>query len=102
MEFLIPLLFFAIPVAAAILDKRAKTRNPGRFPVRTTTPPPPPAAKPQAERPMAHDALQEEGIRAIKRQSATDKPAETETGKLEIDKKKLILYAEILTPKFDE
>lgn len=100
MELLIPLLFFAIPVAIAILDKRARAgKAPGQ-------PAAPPAFREKAEtahpRP-AETALPKEGERAIiqRRTTAAD-DLPHKTGKTEIDKKKLILYSELLKPKFDE
>ncbi len=120
MEFLIPLLFFAIPVAAALLDKRAKDGKGQARPadtVRSGSSPAPerPLGRPfpsdshpltteeAAPRPVAASQAgqEEEGIRMIKRQPRLSEETSRQARKLEIDKKKLILYSEILKPKFD-
>ena len=51
----------------------------------------------------SRDTLQsEEGVRAIHRETVEKAPETTQpTDKLKIDKKKLIIYSEILKPKFD-
>ena len=156
MEWLIPLLMFAFPVAIALLDKRAKKRKgipqvlsrpvfppassgSGARPEKRPTlsdpsqpfgwaPPssgaeggtvspgrlPDPAALTQATRVSQTSVIsggelpsrnqqEEEGQRAISKERR--KAAETKKvnpgQKLEIDKKKLIIYSEILKPKFD-
>lgn len=102
MELLIPLLFFAIPVAIAILDRRARAG-------RSAAPQAPaiPADKLQeaVRRAVEENVRPEEGIRAIhNRQQAEpgSPPAPQEPHRQKIDKKKLILYSELLKPKFDE
>ena len=155
MEWLIPLLMFAFPVAIALLDKRAKKRkgvpqvqsrpifppaqrfpgtrasapdrasdypaiplegaqgvkdskrsdwsaeggtvSHGRLPDPTVLTQATPSNKPAANNPS------EEGQRAIskERRKATETKKVNPGQKLEIDKKKLIIYSEILKPKFD-
>ena len=121
MEFLIPLLFFAIPLAAALLDKRAKERRGAGTPSRSRPAPVPPQRGASARQVSPHARLSvrqserqtvpgtapeqplEEGIRAIQRKDRpTENTAEQGRRSVEIDKKKLILYSEILKPKFDE
>ncbi|MBR5723968.1 MAG: hypothetical protein IKX62_01165 [Bacteroidales bacterium] len=164
MEWLIPLLMFAFPVAIALLDKRAKKRKgvpqvqsrpifppAQRFPETRASAPdrasdypaiplegaqgvkdskrsdwsaeggtvshgrlPDPTALTQATRVsqtyvVSGDELpsrnqqEEEGQRAIskERRKATETKKVNPGQKLEIDKKKLIIYSEILKPKFD-
>ena len=164
MEWLIPLLMFAFPVAIALLDKRAKKRKgvtqvlsrpafppAQRFPETRASAPdrasdypaiplegaqgvkdskrsdwsaeggygfpdrlPKPtdsshAAKSSNTYVVSGDELpsrnqqEEEGQRAIskERRKATDTKKVNPGQKLEIDKKKLIIYSEILKPKFD-
>lgn len=119
-DVLIPILMFLFPLVVSILDKRAKKRK-GVPPVKAEPLFPPAEDIDQEERAEAPgrasdypaiplEGAQEaqanetkpvtEGQRAVKRHIGTatqddDKP------KLEIDKKKLILYSEILKPKFD-
>ena len=111
-EVLIPILFFALPVAISILDKRARKRkgvpsvqarpvidpaaeNPADFqPVGEVAP------ENRSHLPTRPEAPSDEGQRAIHRDEKK-KAQEDGQKKLEIDKKKLILYSEILKPKFD-
>lgn len=122
MEVLITLLMFAFPIALAILDKRAR-RKKGRPQVKAYPVFPPEEPDDDLEEapfareedvsapvwqeqetpvtPVSGDAA-EEGQRSLGGRSANAAPKEEKHGKLEIDKKKLILYSEILKPKFDE
>lgn len=121
MEFLIPILFFAVPLAITLLDKRAKARKgestarpvrpggvsrskrsptPRAVPFPRTSAPSPEDIRKIMEKTPAGTPLQEEGVRAIHRPEKGPVPAEN-PGKPKIDKKKLILYSEILKPRFD-
>lgn len=117
---LIPILFFLLPLVISFLDKRAKKRK-GIPPVKAA-PIDPASPLPSASERMApgktglpgipkggavsSERLPDpaengtEGERAILR-NAEKKDDEGRKPKLEIDKKKLILYSEILKPKFD-
>ena len=104
-EVLIPILFFALPVVISLLDKRAKKQK-GVPPVQAR-----PVVDPAAENPADFrgdlpdrnqpEAPSDEGQRAIHREEKEKKVQEEGPQKLEIDKKKLILYSEILKPKSD-
>ena len=123
MEYLIPILMFLFPVVVAILDKRVKQRKKAasaaprpQFPPISFNPAPRPVVQP-APRPAPQESIplesvpQEtpapafrpnlEGQRAIHREEKHAVASELAPKKLEIDKKKLILYSEILKPKFD-
>ena len=107
-DVLIPILMFAFPVAVAVLDKRAKKR-------RENTPPsydaeggtvssgrlPQPTELQRAEENNSVSSV--EGQRAISRERHREAVTEEKDPepKLRIDKKNLILYSEILKPKFD-
>ena len=125
-DILIPILMFLFPLVVATLDKRAQQRK-GIPPVKAEPVFPP--AEDQADRgfppedrnhprfrkregsavedsgrgPAQQDVFREEspveGERAIVREKKDI--GHSEKPKLEIDKKKLILYSEILKPKFD-
>lgn len=103
-EVLIPILFFAIPVAASLLDKRAKKRK-GIPPEDRNHPRSLKREGPGTESVEQVPALPEEAVqegqRAIVREKKPEKKDDPQPKKLEIDKKKLILYSEILKPKFD-
>ena len=108
MEVLIPLLMFLVPLVITILDKRAKAQKTagsaqhGSPAIHTPATPltDPESASDNVTLPLTEPHPESEGQRAINRLEKTkDKPEEK---KLEIDKKKLILYSEILKPKFDE
>ncbi len=124
MEYLIPILMFLFPVVVAILDKRAKQRKKAasaaprpQFPPISFNPAPQPVVRPapqenapqenvpresipqEAPAPVFRPNL--EGQRAIHREADHPTVSEPAPEKLEIDKKKLILYSEILKPKFD-
>ena len=107
---------FAIPIAAAILDRKKRKKGPGPevlaepifFPETefekdakpASNPVPRPVPKP-APRPVRRP---EEGTRAVEKRSVKakiDNKTEEEEG-LKIDPKMLIIYSEILKPKFDE
>lgn len=106
-EVLIPILMFLFPLVVSILDKRAKKRK-GIPPVKSA----PvgmeiPSFQPTQESPEPEIIVKEvqtrpatEGERAILKHEEKKAAAE-EKPKFEIDKKKLILYSEILKPKFD-
>ncbi len=119
-EVLIPILMFLFPLVVSILDKRAKKRK-GIPPVKSapvgngipepdqpwTPVPPVPPFQPAQESSEPEIIVKEvqprpatEGERAIMKHEEKKVAAE-EKPKLEIDKKKLILYSEILKPKFD-
>ena len=120
-EVLIPILMFLFPLVVALLDKRAKKRK-GIPPVKSAPVfPPRPAERPAAQPAQPFDwtlptpsgrptetvsKTQEadlspvEGQRAVVRHAERAEEQEAQP-KLEIDKKKLILYSEILKPKFD-
>lgn len=102
-EVLIPILFFALPVVISLLDKRAKKQK-GVPPVqaRPVVFPAQDDARPYGEVvPTRPEAPSDEGQRAIHREEKEKKVQEEGPQKLEIDKKKLILYSEILKPKYD-
>ena len=127
-EVLIPILMFLFPLVAALLDKRARKRKgvppviarPVNGPVPFPSGPEGPGARP-VERPAAQDdgntvpsgrpaetvfkaqeeILPVEGQRAVTRRIQEVEEIDPRP-KLEIDKKKLILYSEILKPKFDD
>ena len=116
-EVLIPILFFALPVVISLLDKRAKKQK-GVPPVqaRPVVFPAQDDARPDGEvvpenvraatvfqddLPTRPEAPSDEGQRAIHREEKEKKVQEEGPQKLEIDKKKLILYSEILKPKYD-
>lgn len=123
-EILIPILMFLFPIAISLIDKRVKKRKgipqvqtrpvagaprwevPGqvREQAPATGPDPgqtvfPTAAVPEPPRQAGEP--DEEGTRAIRRESKIRTETVEEKKKLDIDKKKLILYSEILKPKFD-
>ena len=119
-DFLIPILFFAFPVAVAILDKRIKKRR--QESSAQPRPPFPSANRPWSPYPPAanttateeilrqaqddssrNDERTNEGQRAIARERHQEVAADKKDPepKLRIDKKNLILYSEILKPKFD-
>ena len=122
MEYLIPILMFLFPVVVAILDKRVKQRKKAasaaprpQFPPISFNPAPrvQPAARPVVQENIPLDSVPQEapvptfrpnleGQRAIHREADHTVVSEPAPQKLEIDKKKLILYSEILKPKFDE
>lgn len=113
-EFLIPLLMFAFPVVVALLDKRARQK-------RAASPSfPKPTAREQVSRELAREFSPEaaggvapenrsqeseygqEGVRAVHKNAPQDAPEPVQPAdKLKIDKKKLIIYSEILKPRFD-
>ena len=117
-EFLIPLLMFAFPVVVALLDKRARQK-------RAASPSfPKPTAGEQVSREFAREFAREfspegaggvapenrsqesgygqEGVRAVHKNGPQEAPEPVQPAdKLKIDKKKLIIYSEILKPKFD-
>ena len=117
-EFLIPLLMFAFPVVVALLDKRAKQK-------RAASPPPKPSmhrpspisfeefsrefspeaaggVAPENRNPAGSQEFGQEGIRAVHKNGPQEAPKPVQPAdKLKIDKKKLIIYSEILKPKFD-
>jgi len=113
-EVLIPILFFALPVVISLLDKRAKKQK-GVPPVQARPVVFPPeeadgevapenvraATVFQDDLPTRPEAPSDEGQRAIHREEKEKKVQEEGPQKLEIDKKKLILYSEILKPKYD-
>ena len=124
-EVFIPILMFLFPLVVSILDKRAKKRKgippvksapvgneiPDRNQPWTPVPPVPPIQRtqgtPEPEIIQPEIIAKEvqprpatEGERAIVKHEEK-KVAVEEKPKLEIDKKKLILYSEILKPKFD-
>lgn len=122
-EVLIPILMFLFPLVAALLDKRARKRK-GVPPV-IARPVFPSASDVSASRPSERPAAQDDGNTVPKgrpaetvfkmqedlppvegQRAVTRRIQEVEEidprPKLEIDKKKLILYSEILKPKFDD
>mgnify|MGYP006916223619 CR=1 FL=1 len=125
MKTLVSLLLLVVPLVVSLLEKRAKARKeavlpggsePGKRPgvpgqARNdaaaedmdlpNSPDFPADSRPAQGATATADTSQAEGTRAINRsaKAAEEKPEEK---KLEIDKKKLILYSEILKPKFDE
>ena len=109
-DVLIPILMFAFPVAVAVLDKRVKKRRAEQQRSRPVFPPAneiPGQARndrwgEHPDRPLAEDSTVE-GQRAISRERHKEVAPETKDPepKLRIDKKNLILYSEILKPKFD-
>ena len=115
-ELLIPLLMFAFPVVVALLDKRAKQKRAAAPPTQRPTAPSYNRIPGQARNEvpftrtdrMADSVIPEkekviEGERAIHRKEEEKKEVEKHPAdKLKIDKKKLIIYSEILKPKFDE
>ena len=139
-EFLIPLLMFAFPVVAALLDKRARQKRAASpsFPKPNTREQvsrefSPEAAGGVAPENRSHPRLRkregpadevsgrgpaqqdvfggnpagsqefgQEGIRAVHKNGPQEAPEPVQPAdKLKIDKKKLIIYSEILKPKFD-
>ena len=124
MEYLIPILMFLFPVVVAILDKRVKQRKkaasaaprPQVPPISFNPAPQPvvrPAVRPAPQENVPRESIPQEapapafrpnleGQRAIHREADHPAVSEPSPEKLEIDKKKLILYSEILKPKFDE
>ena len=111
-DVLIPILMFAFPVVVALLDKRAKKRR-GVPPVQSRPVFPPAANTTAAEVDRLPSRVQQantptpepvaEGQRAISRERHQEVVTEEKNPepKLRIDKKNLILYSEILKPKFD-
>ena len=115
-DVLIPILMFAFPVVVALLDKRAKKRR-GVPPVQSRPVFPPAANTTAAEVDRLPSRVQPveqkmntpapepvaEGQRAISRERHQEVVTEEKDPepKLRIDKKNLILYSEILKPKFD-
>lgn len=108
MEILIPILMFAIPIAAAILDSKNRKKNSGPEVLAE------PIIFPEIE---AEDGPKESNEARLKPQVTKLKPQkpaqktvakkftpvpETEEESMKIDPKKLIIYSEILKPKFDE
>lgn len=108
-EILIPLLMFAFPVIVSLLDKRAKQKRAATPQPKPTFPPisrQPVSREPIVQKQVAHEpvpdnASKEEGVRAIHRKEEEKKVETQPADKLKIDKKKLIIYSEILKPKFD-
>ena len=119
-DILIPILMFAVPIGAAIADNRKKEREKAARKVvshtlteeeikaildpesRVTEEKP---AETLSEPSSWQPAFSLEGQKAIDRKIEPVKPIELEEEKrdrLQIDRKKLILYSEIMKPKFDE
>ena len=119
MEYLIPILMFLFPVVVAILDKRAKQRKKAasaaprpQFPPISFNPAPQPVVRPAPQENVPRESIPQEapapvfrpnleGQRAIHREADHVEAGQPAPKKLEIDKKKLILYSEILKPKYD-
>lgn len=107
MEYVLPLILFAIPVVAAVLDskvrKKAGEKQVKAAPIDWTSL----DKTAEAQDLEAQDAAptpSEEGQRTIteNREVAVDKPVEAAAEKsFKIDRRKLIIYSEILKPKFD-
>lgn len=111
MEILIPILMFAVPVIMAIISakkKNAKTKKPEvifeeLFPEASDD-------EPGVRLPAkSGDNTQRATVKAAKPAKTHAVPAvksrqivDAEEKSIEIDKKKLIIYSEILKPKFDE
>ena len=110
MEILIPILMFAVPVIMAIISakKNAKTKKPEvifeelfpeasddeagvRIPAKS-------GDNTQRATVKAAKPVKTHAVPAVKSRQIVD----TEEKSIEIDKKKLIIYSEILKPKFDE
>ena len=108
MEILIPILMFLIPVAAAILDKKNR-KNKARPEVLAE-----PIFFPEIEKKELRERPQVQGRASAAKPKAPVReknvalnkeaaPAtETVEERMDIDPKKLIIYSEILKPKFDE
>ncbi len=108
MEFVIFLLMVSFPLLVAVIDRQYKKRK-GVPQVKAHPLFPGDEAEEAGPEPKHRPvSMREEGERAIVRpkqpvaaRQPESAPAKTEE-KLEIDKKKLILYSEILKPKFDD
>lgn len=120
MELIIPILMFAIPVIIAVLDNK-KRKNAGK-PQVFSEPLFPEAPLPEEKDLMGDNTQRQVRIKPAPAPSARPKPAQKvahkpviqpkqkpaarieteEENSIEIDPKKLIIYSEILKPKFDE
>ena len=107
-EFLIPLLMFAFPVVVALLDKRARQKRAASPTPKPSTHRPSPISFEEFAREFSPEAaggsqeFGQEGIRAVHKNGPQEAPEPVQPAdKLKIDKKKLIIYSEILKPKFD-
>lgn len=109
-DFLIPILMFCVPLLAAIVDARKKALKKLQAEAEDTeASQQEAAAAAEPVRKRAHKAAKaqvaEEGVHSIEKKpvmAATEEKKEKVLAKESIDKKKLILYSEIMKPKFDE
>ena len=114
MEYVLPILIFLFVVVISFLDTMSKKRK-GAPQVQSRPfledlsileeedgEAPAEAAEPREEQPRAPQVAAE-GERAIRKAPEKEEPeTENPEPKLRIDKKNLILYSEILKPKFDD
>lgn len=115
MEILIPILMFLIPVAAAIIDKQKRKQSsrpevlsqPILFPeveneVREQTVPQPAPISDVTAKQIRKPSKAAARPAETRPQKRVMMPETLEEEKLHIDPKMLIIYSEILKPKFDE
>ena len=120
MELIIPILMFAIPVLIAVMDNK-KRKNTGK-PQVFSEPLFPEAPLPSEEKMMGDNIQRQVRIKPAPAPAPRPRPTQKaahkpviqpkqkpaarieieEENSIEIDPKKLIIYSEILKPKFDE
>lgn len=112
-DILIPILMFCVPLLAAVVDARKKAlkklqaeaeeiEEAEAFQAEGVSSSEPPLRKGTA---MPIPAHTEEGTHSIEKRQRASKIEEKKSNMLSkenIDKKKLVLYSEIMKPKFDE